>query len=137
MPDGVRLSTDLYKPADLEPGDTLPVLLEYLPYRNMESRSRNYSMYSYFVAHGYVVASAIAYATGNMVGIYSISTLPRFRRRGSATALVHAAVALRPDLPVSVYPDPPTVPLYTSMGFMRAGEIAAWDKAISILDFRF
>ena len=79
---------------------------------------------------GYVVASTIAYATDNMVGIYGLSTLPRFRRRGYATALVGAAVALRPDLPVCVQPDPPTVPLYTRMGFGRAGEIAAWDKAL-------
>lgn len=68
MPDGVRLSADLYKPTDLEPGEELPVLLEYLPYRNMESRSRNYSLYSYFIKRGYVVASVEIRGTGNSEG---------------------------------------------------------------------
>ena len=77
---------------------------------------------------GQVVAGTIAYVTEDMVGIYGISTLPRFRRRGYATALVRATVALRPDLPVSVYPDPDTVPIYAGMGFVRAGNIAVWQK---------
>ncbi|MDH3546988.1 MAG: CocE/NonD family hydrolase [Gammaproteobacteria bacterium] len=68
MPDGVRLSADLYKPTDLKRGDGLPVLLEYLPYRKMEARSRNYSMYSYFIARGYVVASVDIRGTGNSEG---------------------------------------------------------------------
>ncbi len=78
---------------------------------------------------GQVVASTSAYATEDMLGIYGISTLPAFRRRGYGTALVHAAVALRPDLPASVHPDPPSVPMYTSWGFTRANEIAAWQHA--------
>jgi hypothetical protein len=40
--------------------------------------------------------------------------------------LVHAAVALRPDLPTSVHPDPPSVPMYTCWNFSRAKEIASW-----------
>jgi GNAT superfamily N-acetyltransferase len=82
----------------------------------------------YLVARheGKVVAGVIAHVTEDMVGIYGLSTLPEFRRRGYARALVHAAVALRPDLPASVYPDPPSVPIYTDIGFVRAGEIAVW-----------
>jgi GNAT superfamily N-acetyltransferase len=75
---------------------------------------------------GKVVASTIAHATEDMLGIYGISTLPAFRRRGYGTALVHAAVALRSDLPASVHPDPPSVPRYTPFGFEPAGEIAVW-----------
>ena len=78
---------------------------------------------------GQVVASSIAYATADMLGIYGISTLPAFRRRGYGTALVHAAVALRPDLPASVHPDPPSVPMYTGWGFNRAKELGIWRKA--------
>jgi GNAT superfamily N-acetyltransferase len=75
---------------------------------------------------GQVVASTIAYAAENVLSIYAISVLAPFRRRGYGTALVHAAVALRPDLPVSVYPDPPSVPMYTRWGFSQAEEIACW-----------
>ena len=77
---------------------------------------------------GQVVASTIVYITDDMVGIYGISTLPRFRRRGYATALVRAAVALRPDLPVSVYPDPPSLPIYSGIDFVYGGEIAVWES---------
>jgi len=38
MPDGTRLATDLYRPADLAEDERVPVLLEYLPYRKTESR---------------------------------------------------------------------------------------------------
>jgi GNAT superfamily N-acetyltransferase len=82
----------------------------------------------YLVARygGEVVAGIIAHVSAGMVGIYGLSTLPEFRRRGYARALVHAVVALRPDLPVCVQPDPPSVPLYTDIGFVQAGEIAGW-----------
>jgi len=79
---------------------------------------------------GRVVASTIAYATPDMLGIYGISTVPEFRRRGYATALVRAAVSLRSDLPVSVQPDPESVRIYTDTGFVPAGQVAAWHKAI-------
>ncbi|MGH8432790.1 MAG: CocE/NonD family hydrolase, partial [Solimonas sp.] len=68
MPDGVRLSADLYQSNDVEPGARLPVLLEYLPYRKREARSRNYSLYSYFVERGYVVAAVDIRGTGNSEG---------------------------------------------------------------------
>jgi len=68
MPDGVRLAADLYMPAGNENGETFPVILEYLPYRKTESRSRNYSLYSYFVERGYVVARVDIRGTGNSEG---------------------------------------------------------------------
>lgn len=79
---------------------------------------------------GRVVASTIAYATTDMLGIYGISTVPDFRRRGYATTLVRAAVSLRSDLPVSVQPDPESVRIYTDTGFVPAGQVAAWHKGI-------
>ena len=68
LPDGVRLSVDLYMPAGGEAGQRFPVLLEYLPYRKMEGRGRNYPMYSYFVQRGYVVAAVDIRGTGGSEG---------------------------------------------------------------------
>ena len=68
MPDGVRLAVDLYSPNGVKAGERLPVLLEYLPYRKTESRSRNYGLYSYFVERGYIVARVDIRGTGNSEG---------------------------------------------------------------------
>jgi putative CocE/NonD family hydrolase len=68
MPDGVRLSADLYRPTGAAAGEKFPVLLEYLPYRKHEGRSRNWPVYSYFVRRGYVVAAVDIRGTGNSEG---------------------------------------------------------------------
>ena len=68
MPDGIRLSADLYEPTGGTRGEKFPVLLEYLPYRKHEARSRNYALYSYFVQRGYVVAAVDIRGTGNSEG---------------------------------------------------------------------
>ena len=68
MPDGVRLAADLYVPSGGDGGERFPVLLEYLPYRKTESRGSRYSLYSYFVARGYVVARVDIRGTGNSEG---------------------------------------------------------------------
>ena len=78
--------------------------------------------------NGRAVAGTIAYATRDVLGIYGISTVPGFRRRGFATALVRAAISLRQDLPVSVQPDPESVRIYTDLGFVPAGQVGAWLK---------
>ena len=68
MPDGTRLSADLYMPTGGKAGEKFPVLLEYLPYRKHEARSRNYGLYSYFIQRGYVVAAVDIRGTGNSEG---------------------------------------------------------------------
>jgi len=68
LPDGVRLSADLYRPTGGQAGEKFPVLLEYLPYRKHEARSRNWPLYSYFVERGYVVAAVDIRGTGNSEG---------------------------------------------------------------------
>lgn len=68
LPDGVRLSADLYLPDGGAAGEKFPLLLEYLPYRKHEGRSRNYPMYSYFVQRGYVVVAVDIRGTGNSEG---------------------------------------------------------------------
>ena len=69
MPDGIRLAADIYFPAGVDNKERLPVLLEYLPYRKDESRARNYSLYSYFLNHGYAVARVDIRGTGNSEGV--------------------------------------------------------------------
>jgi putative CocE/NonD family hydrolase len=68
MPDGVRLAADLFMPAGDVKGKAFPVILEYLPYRKTESRARNFSLFSYFVERGYVVARVDIRGTGNSEG---------------------------------------------------------------------
>ena len=69
MPDGIRLAADIYWPAGADKKDRFPILLEYLPYRKDENRARNYSLYSYFLEHGYLVARVDMRGTGNSEGI--------------------------------------------------------------------
>ena len=68
MADGVKLAADLHMPSGGEPGEKFPVLLEYLPYRKTEARAGSYSLYSYFVRRGYVVARVDIRGTGNSEG---------------------------------------------------------------------
>ena len=68
MPDGIQLAADLYMPADIPAGEHLPVLLEYTPYRKNDSRGSKYSMYTYFIKRGYVVARVDIRGTGNSQG---------------------------------------------------------------------
>jgi uncharacterized protein len=68
MPDGVRLAADLHMPKGDVENKSFPVLLEYLPYRKTEGRADRYSMYSYFVQRGYVVARVDIRGTGNSEG---------------------------------------------------------------------
>ena len=68
MPDGVKLSADLFMPDGAQAGERFPVLLEYLPYRKDEDRSRNSRMNGYFVERGYVVARVDIRGTGNSEG---------------------------------------------------------------------
>ncbi|MGC1522141.1 MAG: CocE/NonD family hydrolase, partial [Steroidobacteraceae bacterium] len=57
MKDGVRLAVTLYKPAKLKPGERVPALLEYLPYRKDDDEAvRDYGTHAYFARRGYVGA---------------------------------------------------------------------------------
>ncbi|MCB0632187.1 MAG: CocE/NonD family hydrolase [Lewinella sp.] len=67
MPDGTRLAADLYLPKT-DKAEKFPVLLEYLPYRKDEGRKLRYSVFSYFVQRGYVVARVDIRGTGRSEG---------------------------------------------------------------------
>ena len=69
MRDGVSLAADLWRPKGAKPGARFPVVLEYLPYRKDEERASYYSLYSYLVRRGYVVARVDIRGTGRSDGI--------------------------------------------------------------------
>ena len=57
MKDGIRLAVTLYMPAKLKPGERVPALLEYLPYRKDDDEAvRDYGTHSYFARRGYASA---------------------------------------------------------------------------------
>jgi uncharacterized protein len=67
MPDGVQLAASLYMPADLQPGERVPALLEYLPYRK-DDDAPGYSTHAYFARHGYVGVRVDIRGFGNSGG---------------------------------------------------------------------
>src|ERR1700752_4959548 len=67
MPDDVRLAATLYLPADLRPGEQVPALLEYLPYRKDDDQP-NYANHAYFARHGYVGVRVDIRGFGNSGG---------------------------------------------------------------------
>lgn len=68
MEDGIHLAADLYLPDTLKPGEVLPVILEYLPYRKDEGRGARFPLFSYFVRNGYIVARVDIRGTGRSQG---------------------------------------------------------------------
>src|ERR1700722_3440252 len=70
MADGVQLAATLYMPADLQPGQRVPVLLEYLPYRKDDDDAvSDYGHHAYFARHGYVGARVDIRGFGNSGGV--------------------------------------------------------------------
>jgi uncharacterized protein len=67
MPDGVRLAATLYMPADLQAGERVPALLEYLPYRKDDDEA-DYGAHAYFARHGYVGVRVDIRGFGNSGG---------------------------------------------------------------------
>jgi putative CocE/NonD family hydrolase len=70
MPDGVPLAATLYMPADLKPGQRVPALLEYLPYRKDDDDAvTDYAHHAYFARHGYVGVRVDIRGFGNSGGV--------------------------------------------------------------------
>jgi putative CocE/NonD family hydrolase len=69
MPDGVMLAATLYMPANLRPGERVPALLEYLPYRKDDDTAPDdFGKHAYFARHGYVGARVDIRGFGNSGG---------------------------------------------------------------------
>jgi putative CocE/NonD family hydrolase len=69
MPDGVKLAATLYMPAQLRPGERVPALLEYLPYRKDDDTAPDdYGKHAYFAQHGFVGVRVDIRGFGNSEG---------------------------------------------------------------------
>lgn len=76
MPDGVRLSARVWRPADRSTGP-LPALVEYIPYRKGDlSRARDERCHSYFAAHGYVSLRIDMRGSGDSEGLMADMYMP-------------------------------------------------------------
>ena len=99
MPDGVRLSADLYQPTGGQAGEKFPVLLEYLPYRKHEARKPQLA--ALLVLRGSAAMSSRAVdirGTGNSEGRlvpYEYSDVEHAGRRDRDRLALEAALVER------------------------------------------
>lgn len=73
MKDGVRLAVTFYKPVPRSAGERFPVLFEFLPYRKDDGGYVGiYSLYTYFVRRGYILARVDIRGTGSSEGTFPL-----------------------------------------------------------------
>ena len=77
---------------------------------------------------GRVVTSSIAYVGDDIVGIYGVSTLPEYRRRGYGKAITWAAAMSAPELDVAVSPDQMARGIESELGFRKIAEYTPWER---------
>ena len=69
MPDGVRLAARMWMPDDA-PGNPVPAILEYIPYRKRDGvRQRDETMHPYFAGHGYACVRVDIRGSGDSEGV--------------------------------------------------------------------
>jgi GNAT superfamily N-acetyltransferase len=68
----------------------------------------------------------MACVSSTVVGVYSVATVPAFRRRGFGEAVTWAAVAADPALPAILQPSPEGAALYRRMGFVPVDRYTKW-----------
>jgi GNAT superfamily N-acetyltransferase len=69
---------------------------------------------------------AMAYETDDLVGVYGVGTVPAWRARGHATALMRRVLTLRPAKPTSLQPTEAAKSLYRRLGFVDVGSFVHW-----------
>ena len=73
MRDGVRLAVTYYEPVPRSAGERFPVLFEFLPYRKDDGGYVGvYSLYTYFVRRGYILARVDIRGTGASEGTFPL-----------------------------------------------------------------
>ena len=90
----------------------------------------------YFVGlvDGRVVTSSIAYVGEDLVGVYGISTLPEYRRRGYGEAITRTATKSATGLDVALSPSEMAEGIYRQLGFRKIAEYTAWVREPHLSD---
>ncbi|MFJ3380737.1 CocE/NonD family hydrolase [Curtobacterium sp. NPDC090217] len=85
MPDGVRLHTRIWAPADVSADARVPVLLEYLPYRLDDwTAPRDSERHPWYAAHGYASVRVDIRGTGSSEGFFDDEYSEQELRDGEA-----------------------------------------------------
>lgn len=77
---------------------------------------------------GEPVATGNGFREAGVLGVYSISTVPAARRRGTGTAITAMTVAGAPDLPAVLQPSEMAEPMYRRLGFSRFTTFRTWTR---------
>jgi GNAT superfamily N-acetyltransferase len=77
---------------------------------------------------GDAIATANGFREAGVLGIYSVSTLPAARRRGTGTAITAEAVAQSSDRPAVLQPSEMAEPMYRRLGFERFTTVRTWTR---------
>ncbi|MCY4651931.1 MAG: GNAT family N-acetyltransferase [Dehalococcoidia bacterium] len=82
----------------------------------------------YFVGrlNGRVVAGSIAYIGDDITGVFGVSTLPEYRRRGFGQAVSRAATLVAPDTLAHLEPSEQAARMYRIMGYRQVGVHTHW-----------
>lgn len=74
-----------------------------------------------------VVATATAYVSDGLCGVYAVATAGDCRGRGYGEALSWAATLFRPDLPATLQASSMGLPVYVRMGYREFGHFDLWE----------
>lgn len=73
------------------------------------------------------VCAAMSYETDRAIGVFGVTTIPRARGRGYATALMRRAVLAETKKPAVLNANAPAaMRVYERLGFEAVGECAVW-----------
>ncbi|MDA1256387.1 MAG: GNAT family N-acetyltransferase [Chloroflexi bacterium] len=80
---------------------------------------------------GAAVTAAMAYVSGDVVGVYGVATAPEHRRKGFGEAITRAAAAAEPELPSWLQPSDMAAPMYRRIGYEPIGHYTSWLRPAS------
>lgn len=105
-----------------------PVPVEDLPAAGDDSDVRGWVL----TAGAHAIAGAWTFRDGQDVGVYAVGTVPQYRRRGIARALMLHVLAdayMAGARTASLQSTPMGAPLYASLGFRAIGRYEEWVPA--------